>query len=204
MSLQKRLIVGISGASGAVYGVRLLQALQPTDIETHLVMSQSAEVTLAYETDFKVSEIQALADINHSVRDIGAAIASGSFSSLGMIVAPCSVRSMSEIATGVTSNLLTRSADVILKERRPLVLLVRETPLHTGHLRTMVKLSEIGAIIMPPVPAFYARPGSIDDVVDHTIGRALDLFGADVGLVRRWGESSDEKATPLRVVRRRK
>jgi 4-hydroxy-3-polyprenylbenzoate decarboxylase len=204
MSLQKRLIVGISGASGAVYGVRLLQALQPTDIETHLVMSQSAEVTLAYETDFKVSEIQALADINHSVRDIGAAIASGSFSSLGMIVAPCSVRSMSEIATGVTSNLLTRSADVILKERRPLVLLVRETPLHTGHLRTMVKLSEIGAIIMPPVPAFYARPGSIDDVVDHTIGRALDLFGADVGLVRRWGEPSDEKATPLRVVRRRK
>ncbi len=204
MSLQKRLIVGISGASGAVYGVRLLQALQPTDIETHLVMSQSAEVTLAYGTDFKVSEIQALADINHSVRDIGAAIASGSFSSLGMIVAPCSVRSMSEIATGVTSNLLTRSADVILKERRPLVLLVRETPLHTGHLRTMVKLSEIGAIIMPPVPAFYARPGSIDDVVDHTIGRALDLFGADVGLVRRWGEPSDEKATPLRVVRRRK
>ena len=204
MSLQKRLIVGISGASGAVYGVRLLQALQPTDIETHLVMSQSAEVTLAYETDFKVSEIQALADINHSVRDIGAAIASGSFSSLGMIVAPCSVRSMSEIATGVTSNLLTRSADVTLKERRPLVLLVRETPLHTGHLRTMVKLSEIGAIIAPPVPAFYARPDSIDDVVDHTIGRALDLFGADVGLVRRWGEPSDEKATPLRVVRRRK
>ena len=132
MSLQKRLIVGISGASGAVYGVRLLQALQPTEIETHLVMSQSAEVTLAYETDFKVSEIQALADVNYPVRDIGAAIASGSFSSLGMIVAPCSVRSMSEIATGVTSNLLTRSADVILKERRPLVLLVRETPLHTG------------------------------------------------------------------------
>ena len=204
MSLQKRLIVGISGASGVVYGVRLLQALQPTDIETHLVISQSAEVTLAYETDFKVSEIQALADINHSVRDIGAAIASGSFSSLGMIVAPCSVRSMSEIATGVTSNLLTRSADVTLKERRPLVLLVRETPLHTGHLRTMVKLSEIGAIIAPPVPAFYARPDSIDDVVDHTIGRALDLFGADVGLVRRWGEPSDENATPLRVVRRRK
>tara|TARA_Y100001960_G_scaffold305183_1_gene359085 strand:+ start:1557 stop:2189 length:633 start_codon:yes stop_codon:yes gene_type:complete len=204
MSSQKRLIVGISGASGIVYGVRLLQALQPTDIETHLVMSQSAEVTLAYETDFKVSEIQALADVNHSVRDIGAAISSGSFFSLGMIVAPCSVRSMSEIATGVTSNLLTRSADVTLKERRSLILLIRETPLHTGHLRTMVKLSEIGAIIMPPVPAFYTRPDSIDEVVDHTIGRALDLFGVDVGLVHRWGESSGDNTTPLRVVRRRK
>ncbi|MBH62209.1 MAG: 3-octaprenyl-4-hydroxybenzoate carboxy-lyase [Alphaproteobacteria bacterium] len=204
MSSQKRLIVGVSGASGVVYGVRLLQVLQPTDIETHLIISQSAEVTLAYETAYKVAEIQALADVSHSVRDIGAATASGSFSSIGMIVAPCSVRSMSEIATGVTSNLLTRSADVTLKERRPLVLLIRETPLHTGHLRTMVNLSEFGATVMPPVPAFYTQPESIDDIVDHTVGRALDLFGIDAGVVRRWGESHDNDATPLRVVRRRK
>ena len=204
MSGHKRLIVGISGASGVAYGVRLLEALKPLDVETHLVLSQSAEVTLAYETDYKVADVQALADVAYSVRDIGAAIASGSFPSAGMIVAPCSIRSMSEIATGVTSNLLTRSADVTLKERRRLVLLVRETPLHTGHLRTILTLSEIGAVIMPPVPAFYALPETVEDIVDHTVGRALDLFDIDSDLVRRWGESQDGNSTPLRVVRPRK
>ena len=204
MSGHKRLIVGISGASGVAYGVRLLEALKPLDVETHLVLSQSAEVTLAYETDYKVADVQALADVVYSVRDIGAAIASGSFPSAGMIVAPCSIRSMSEIATGVTSNLLTRSADVTLKERRRLVLLVRETPLHTGHLRTMLTLSEIGAVIMPPVPAFYALPETVGDIVDHTVGRVLDLFDIDSDLVRRWRESQDGNSSPLRVVRRRK
>lgn len=203
MSRPKRLIVGISGASGAVFGVRLLEALRPLAVETHLVMSRSAEITLAHETDRKVADVRALADVRHSVKDVGAAPASGSFPADGMIVAPCSIRSMSEIATGVTSNLLTRAADVTLKERRPLVLLVRETPLHTGHLRAMLALSEIGAVIMPPAPAFYARPETIDDIVDHTVGRALDLFGIDAGLTRRWGESRDGESPPLRVVRRR-
>jgi 4-hydroxy-3-polyprenylbenzoate decarboxylase len=204
MSGHKRLIVGISGASGAAYGVRLLEALKPLGVETHLIMTQSAEVTLAYETDYKVADVQALADVSYSVRDIGAATASGSFPAHGMIVAPCSIRSMSEIATGVTSNLLTRSADVTLKERRRLVLLVRETPLHTGHLRTMLALSEIGAVIMPPVPAFYARPETVGDIVDHTVGRALDLFDIDTGQVRRWGDPESGNSSPLRVVRRRK
>ena len=203
MSRPKRIIVGISGASGTVFGVRLLETLRPLAVETHLVMSRSAEVTLAHETDRKVADVRALADACHSVKDVGAAPASGSFPADGMIVAPCSIRSMSEIATGVTSNLLTRSADVTLKERRPLVLLVRETPLHTGHLRAMLTLSEIGAVIMPPVPAFYARPETIDDIVDHTVGRALDLFGIDAGLARRWGELRDGESPPLRVVRRR-
>ena len=203
MSTHKRLIVGISGASGVAYGVRLLEALKSLAIETHLVLTQSAEVTLAYETDYKVADVQALADVAYSVRDIGAAIASGSFPSAGMIVAPCSIRSMSEIATGVTSNLLTRSADVTLKERRRLVLLVRETPLHTGHLRTMLALSEIGAVIMPPVPAFYALPETVADIVDHTVGRALDLFDIDSDLVRRWRDPQDGNPSPPRVVRRR-
>lgn len=184
-----RLIVGISGASGVVYGIRALQLLRQAGIETHLVMSRSAEITLAHETDLKVAEVRALADVAHSQADIGAAISSGSFRTLGMLVAPCSIRSMSEIATGVTSGLLSRAADVVLKERRRLVVMVRETPLHTGHLRAMTQLSEMGAIIAPPVPAFYARPRSIDDMVDHTVGRMLDLFGIESGTVKRWGES---------------
>jgi 4-hydroxy-3-polyprenylbenzoate decarboxylase len=184
-----RLIVGISGASGVVYGIRALQLLREASIETHLVMSRSAEITLAHETDLKVAEVRALADVPHTQADIGAAISSGSFRTLGMLVAPCSIRSMSEIATGVTSGLLSRAADVVLKERRRLVLMVRETPLHTGHLRAMTQLSEMGAIIAPPVPAFYARPRSIDDIVDHTVGRMLDLFGIESGTVKRWGES---------------
>jgi 4-hydroxy-3-polyprenylbenzoate decarboxylase len=154
----QRLIIGISGASGVAYGIRLLQLLRNTPIETHLVISRAAEIALAHETSRKAADVKALADVQYSASDIGAAISSGSYRTGGMIVAPCSVRSMSEIATGVTSTLLTRAADVVLKERRRLVLLVRETPLHTGHLRTMLALSEMGAIIAPPVPAFYTGP----------------------------------------------
>ena len=186
---KRRLIIGISGASGTVYGVRLLQVLKKSGIETHLVMTRSAEVTLAYEMDLKVKDVHALADIVHPVADIGAAISSGSFKTEGMIVAPCSIRSLAEIAYGNTTNLLSRAADVVLKERRRLVLMVRETPLHVGHLRAMTHVSEIGAIVMPPVPAFYAQPKSIDEMVDHTVGRVLDLFGIDNPLVRRWGEA---------------
>jgi flavin prenyltransferase len=194
MSLKKRLIVGISGASGAIYGVRLLEVLKGLPIETHLVMSRAAEMTLAYETDRTVKEVRALADVVHAVADVGAPIASGSFQTMGMIVAPCSVRSMAEIATGVTSTLLTRAADVVLKERRRLVLMLRETPLHTGHLRNLVALSEMGAVIAPPVPAFYARPASVADIVDHSVGRVLDLFGIETDLVRRWGEPPETAA----------
>ena len=186
MSTVKRIIVGISGASGIVYGVRLLEVLRAAEYETHLVMSRSAQLTLGYELPLKVADVAALASVAHKVDDIGASISSGSFATDGMIVAPCSIRSLSEIATGVTSNLLTRAADVVLKERRRLVLLVRETPLHLGHLRTMAQVTEIGAIVMPPVPAFYPLPESVDDIVNHTVGRVLDLFGIDSGLVKRW------------------
>ena len=183
-----RLIVGISGASGAIYGARLLELLQPLPVESHLVMSRSAELTLSLETDLKAADLRARADVVHAVGDLAAPISSGSFPTIGMIIAPCSVRSMAEIATGVTTTLLSRAADVSLKERRRLVLLVRETPLHTGHLRTMAALSEMGAVIAPPVPAFYAKPQTIEEMVDHTLGRILDLFGLDAGTVRRWGE----------------
>jgi 4-hydroxy-3-polyprenylbenzoate decarboxylase len=185
---QPRLIIGISGASGIAYGVRLLSVLRQAPVETHLVISRAAEITIAHETAMKVAEVRALADVWYQAQDIGAAIASGSFRTLGMIVAPCSIRSMSEIATGVTSTLLTRAADVTLKERRRLLLMVREAPLHTGHLRTMTTLSEFGAIIYPPVPAFYPKPATIDELVDQTVGRALDQFDIDVGIVRRWRE----------------
>lgn len=188
MAETKRLIVGISGASGVIYGVRLLEILRALEIETHLVMTKAAEMTLGYETGRTPGEVEALAHTRYRLADVGAAIASGSFRTLGMIVAPCSIRTMSEVATGVTSNLLTRAADVMLKERRRLVLMVRETPLHTGHLRTMTHLSEIGAIIAPPVPAFYAEPKTIDDIVTQTVCRALDLFGIEADETRRWGE----------------
>jgi 4-hydroxy-3-polyprenylbenzoate decarboxylase len=181
------LIVGISGASGVIYGVRMLMALRRLGVPSHLIMSRSAEITLAHELPMKVADIHALADVVHAPADIAAAPSSGSFRTLGMVIAPCSVRSMSEIASGVTSSLLTRAADVALKERRRLVLLVRETPLHTGHLRTMTALSEMGAIIAPPVPAFYSKPQSLEDMVDHSVGRVLDLFGLDVGTLNRWG-----------------
>jgi 4-hydroxy-3-polyprenylbenzoate decarboxylase len=194
-----RLVVGISGASGAVYGARLLELLRPLAVETHLVVSRSAEVTLALETGLKPAELRARADVVHGIGDLAAAISSGSFPTIGMIVAPCSIRSMAEIATGATTTLLTRAADVTLKERRRLVLLVRETPLHTGHLRTMTALSEMGAIIAPPVPAFYAKPQSLEQMIDQTLGRVLDLFGLDAGTVRRWGEPAAEDAVPPRA-----
>jgi len=189
----RRLIIGISGASGIVYGVRILQVLQHSDIETHLVMSDSARMTLATELDMSVKEVEALASEVHSAKNIGATISSGSFKTMGMVVAPCSIKSLSEIAYGMTSSLLSRAADVVLKERRRLVLLIRETPLHSGHLRTMLQASENGAILMPPVPALYARPQSIDDMVNHTVGRCLDLFDIETDLVKRWSGMGQDK-----------
>jgi 4-hydroxy-3-polyprenylbenzoate decarboxylase len=185
---QGPLVVGVSGASGVVYGLRTLDACRELGVATHLVVSRSAVLTLSQETDLTLGDLHAKATVVHRPADVGAAIASGSFRAMGMIVAPCSVRTMSEIATGVTSTLLTRAADVTLKERRPLVLMVRETPLHLGHLRTMVRLAEMGAIIAPPLPAFYARPRSLEEMVDQSVGRALDLFGLSWTPVRRWGE----------------
>ncbi len=189
-----RLVVGISGASGVRYGVRLLQLLRAAPVETHLVLSAAAETTLAHELELDADEVRALADHAYDARDMAAAISSGSFQTLGMVVAPCSVKTMSEIATGVTSSLLSRAADVVLKERRRLVLMVRETPLHTGHLRTMTSLSEMGAIIAPPVPALYAAPAGIDEMIDQTLGRLMDLFQISTGTVRRWGEPAPTDA----------
>jgi 4-hydroxy-3-polyprenylbenzoate decarboxylase len=186
LSTPRRLIVGISGASGILYGIRILQVLQDSGIERHLVMSDSAKMTLATETDMSLKAVEALATEVHNVKNIGATISSGSFKTMGMVVAPCSVRSLSEIAYGMTGSLLTRAADVVLKERRRLVLMVRETPLHTGHLRAMLQASENGAILMPPLPALYARPQSLDDMVNHTVGRCLDLFDIETSLVSRW------------------
>lgn len=182
-----RLVVGISGASGAVYGVRLLEALSELGVESHLIVSKAAALTLGQETGLSLAEVQAKASVVHKAGDIGASIASGSFRALGMVIAPCSVRTMSEVATGVTSSLLTRAADVTLKERRPLVLMVRETPLHLGHLRTLTRLAEMGATIAPPMPAFYAGPQTIDDLVNQAVGRALDIFDLDWARVKRWG-----------------
>jgi 4-hydroxy-3-polyprenylbenzoate decarboxylase len=183
---RNRIVIGISGASGAIYGIRLLELMRMANIETHLIMSPSAQITIAHEEQRKISEVTALADFSYGHNDIAAKISSGSFKTLGMIVAPCSMRSLGEISTGSTSSLLTRAADVTLKERRRLVLMVRETPLHLGHLRSMVAATEIGAIISPPVPAFYSRPKTIEDIVDHTLGRVLDLFDVDLGIVNRW------------------
>ena len=184
----ERLVIGLSGASGVAYGIRMLEACRELGIESHLVMTKPAEMTIGYETELSPRQVAAKADFSYAVSDIAAPIASGSFKTKGMIVAPCSVRTMSEIATGVTTSLLTRAADVMLKERRPLVLMVRETPLHLGHLRTMTALAEMGAIILPPVPAFYAEPRTLSDLVDQMVGRALDLFGYDWPDVKRWGE----------------
>lgn len=181
-----RIVVGISGASGAVYGVRALELLEAAGIETHLIVTRSAHLTLSQELGLSPSAVAQKASVVHNVADVGATISSGSFRTLGMLVAPCSVRTMSEIATGVTSSLMSRAADVVLKERRKLVLMVRETPLHLGHLRTMTSLAEMGAIIMPPVPAFYALPATLEEMVDHSIGRALDLFDIDSDACRRW------------------
>jgi len=185
-----RLVVGISGASGVAYGLRVLDACRDLGVESHLVMSRAAALTLTQETDLTLAQAQARADVVYRPADVGAAIASGSYRTLGMIVAPCSVRTMSEIATGVTASLLTRAADVVLKEKRPLVLMVRETPLHLGHLRTMTALAEMGAVIAPPVPAFYVRPATLEQMVDQSVGRALDLFGLAWTGVKRWGEDA--------------
>ena len=183
-----RLVVGVSGASGVAYGLRVLDACRELSVESHLIFSKAANLTLSQETSLSIAQVQDRADVVHKVGDVGASVASGSFPTLGMIIAPCSVRTMSEIATGVTSSLLTRAADVTLKERRPLVLMVRETPLHLGHLRTMVRLAEMGAVIAPPLPAFYAQPATLEEMVDQSVGRALDLFGLSWKPVKRWGQ----------------
>lgn len=196
----RRIIVGITGASGIVYGIRTLEYLRRAGIETHLVMSKAAEMTLVYETDLKAKDVRALADVHHAMANVGASISSGSFRTMGMIIVPCSVRTMGEIASGVTASLMSRAADVVLKERRRLVLAFRETPLHSGHLRTMAQLSDMGAVIAPVVPAFYTRPKTLDDIIDHTVGRLLDLFDLDIGVVKRWKDEpgAEEAASSAR------
>lgn len=196
----QRLIVGLSGASGVAYGIRLLEAIRELGLESHLVMTKPAEMTIGYETHLTPKQVAAKADYHYGITDIAAPIASGSFRTQGMIIAPCSVRTMSEIATGVTTSLLTRAADVMLKERRPLILMVRETPLHLGHLRNLTALAEMGAIILPPVPAFYTEPKTLNDLIDQMVGRSLDLLGYDWPDMKRWGEdmakSRRRKKTP--------
>lgn len=188
MTTTSRIIIGITGSSGIIYAIRLLETLKQFPIETHLVVSKAGQLTRAYETDLSLSELKALADVYHPCMDITASIASGSYKTMGMIIAPCSMKTLGEIAHGISNNLLTRAADVVLKERRKLVLLPRETPLHLGHLNNMVSITQMGGIICPPVPAFYNKPQSIADLVDDTVGRVLDLFDLDCGLVKRWGE----------------
>lgn len=185
----RRIVVGITGATGIIYGVRLLKVLRALGIETHLIVTKAGELTRAHETDLSADDLRGMADFAYSPGEIGAALASGSFRTMGMVVAPCTIRTLSEIATGVTSNLLTRAADVTLKERRRLVLMVREFPLHGGHLKSMLAVTEMGAIVAPPVPAFYTRPATIEDIVDQTIGRVLDLFDLEAGTFPRWGET---------------
>jgi 4-hydroxy-3-polyprenylbenzoate decarboxylase len=180
------LIVGISGASGAIYGVRLTEALHASKIPAHLIISKSAALTLKEEADLSIEQVRALAETTYQNADMGAAISSGSFKTRGMVIVPCSIRTLSDIAYGTTDSLLSRAADVTLKERRRLVLVVREAPLHAGHLRSMLAATENGAIIVPPVPAFYHRPKTVDDIINQTVGRCLDLFDIDVGLVKRW------------------
>jgi flavin prenyltransferase len=198
-TVTKRLVVGISGASGVVYGIRLLDACKDLGLETHLVVSKPAQLTISLETKLALKTVLAKADAHYAPGNMAAAIASGSFPALGMVVAPCSVRSMSEIATGVTSGLLTRAADVTLKERRPLILAVRETPYHLGHLRTMTALTEMGAVILPPVPAFYVSPHSLEDLVDHFVGRILDCFGYNWAPAKRWNPDTIKPAKTRKV-----
>ncbi len=183
----KRLTVGISGATGAIYGIRLLEVLSKLDLETHLVVSEAGQKTILAETSWKMDEVKALARVNHDVNDIGADISSGSFQAEGMVVIPCSIKSLSAIANSYNENLLIRAADVTLKERRKLILVVRETPLHKGHLELMARVADLGAIILPPIPAFYSRPKTIDDIVNHTVGKVLDLLQIEHNLFRRWG-----------------
>ena len=185
----RRMIVGITGATGIIYGIRLLEVLRSLEIETHLVVSRAGQLTRAHETTLSAAALRSLASRQYAPGDVGAAPASGSFRAMGMIIAPCTIRTLSEIATGVTNTLLTRAADVTLKERRRLVLLVREFPLHAGHLRSMLAVTEMGGIVAPPVPGFYTRPQTINDIVDQTVGRTLDLFGMDSESFPRWGEA---------------
>ncbi|MBV8581969.1 MAG: UbiX family flavin prenyltransferase [Candidatus Eremiobacteraeota bacterium] len=183
----RRIVVGVSGASGSVYAVAALRALRAaTDVETHVVLSRQARQTIELETDLSASEVEALADVVHHDGDLAASISSGSFATDGMLVIPCSVKTAASIAHSLNANLLTRAADVCLKEKRKLVLVVRETPLHLGHLRTLTQLAELGAMILPPVPGWYARPKTVDDIVAHTVGKALDQFGIDAKLFTRW------------------
>ncbi|MCR3759897.1 UbiX family flavin prenyltransferase [Clostridium felsineum] len=182
----KKLIVGITGASGIIYGTRILEILKELNIETHLIVSKAAEITLALETEMQLKDLYRLASITYSVDDIGAAVSSGSFQNMGMIIAPCSIKTLSQIAYSINDNLITRAADVTLKERRRLVLMVRETPYNLSHIRSIEAVMENGAIVFPPVPAFYTKPKTVMDIVDQSIGRALDLFGIDTGKVKRW------------------
>ena len=188
----RRMVVGISGASGFIYGVRLLELLRGLDVETHLIISRAALLTMTHETHYKLADVSALAATTHRCDDLAAGIASGSFRTMGMIVAPCSMKTLAEIANGMSLGLISRAADVTLKERRPLVLLARETPLTLAHLRNMTAVTEMGAIVAPPVPAFYTRPQSLEQVIDHTLGRVLDLFGLETGTVTRWREAVEE------------
>lgn len=202
----RRMIVGVSGATGVTYAIRILETLRLLGVESHLVVTKPGEMTLAYETEITTRDLREMADVSYAIGDVGAAISSGSFKTMGMIVAPCSMRTVGEIASCATSNLLTRAADVCLKERRRLVLMVRETPLHVGHLKAMLAATEAGAITFPPVPAFYAKPQSLADMVDHTVGRVLDLFDLDAGLVDRWdgkppADRPDEAVIPLALAK---
>lgn len=186
MSLQKRIIIGISGASGAIYGIRTLELLQSLEIETHLIISPAAGITITEETDYSVEEVKKLADVVHPAKDIAACISSGSYQTIGMLITPCSMRSLAEIASGVTTSLMSRAADVVLKERRRLVLMARETPLTSIHLENMLRVTQAGGIIYPPVPAYYHQPESLDDIINQTVSRALELFDIDTGKVSRW------------------
>lgn len=185
---KQKLIIGITGASGIIYGIRMLEILKKLNIETHLIVSKSAEATLKLETDLNVNDLKEIASITYSIDDIGAAVSSGSFQNMGMIIAPCSIKTLSQVAYSINDNLITRAADVTLKEKRRLVLMLREAPYNLSHLRSMQAVVENGAIVFPPVPAFYTRPQSITDIVDQTVGRALGLIGIDTGNVKRWGE----------------
>ena len=190
MSEQRRMIVGISGASGTLYGIELLKILQELKIESHLIITKTAELTCSYETNISSQELRQLADYAHPINNLAASISSGSFKTMGMIIAPCSMRTLGEIANGISSNLLTRAADVVLKDRRRLVALVREFPLHAGHLKNMLAVTEMGGIIAPPVPAFYTRPETINDIIIQTLGRTLDLFDIDTKNFPRWGNNT--------------
>ena len=193
---KRRMVIGISGASGFQYGMKALELLQPMDIEIHLVVSKGAELTRSLETDFTREEVMARADVVHAIGDLGASISSGSFETLGMLIAPCSMRSLAAIAHNLSDNLLTRAADVVLKERRRLVLMVRETPLNLGHIRNMALVTEMGGVLFPPVPALYQRPTTVDEIITHSVGRALDMFGLKVEKLPRWGDDNITQLYP--------